>query len=55
MSPYQRWQLEKYGNVLTEQGELYTHEEAEQIQQDKELEQLNDYFEPKNDQDESGN
>lgn len=45
LTSYQRWQLEKYGNILPSTSELFTHEEIAEREQQTINERLSSHFE----------
>lgn len=45
MTPFERWQIEKYGNVLPDQPSPLDHDEQQLADREKEAERVNDYHE----------
>lgn len=45
LEPYQSWQIDRFGNIITYSGELITKEESEQREQQSEAERIDRYFE----------
>lgn len=45
LNSYQRWQIDRYGNIVTSTGELLTMEEEHAQEKLREEEKLNAYFE----------